>query len=134
MSFSNLFYSTYWLKQPVIAINKVYYIWLVVLLVLTGTGLVCLIAERFTEKGINKKILDKFGDLSSSMGIAGLIFFFFRQQSVPLLGYRIWFLLWAIVFVAWLGSILKYLFMRVPEVRAEQAEKARKEKYLPESQ
>ena len=131
MKFSNLFYSTYWFSQPVIASRNVYLFWLVSLIVLSGTGFACLIAEKFTQKGINKKILDKFGDLFTSMGISGLILFFFRQQSVPLLGYRFWFLGWAIIFVIWLALILKYLILRVPEVRVEQAEKARKEKYLP---
>ncbi|MFA6105400.1 MAG: hypothetical protein WC725_02250 [Patescibacteria group bacterium] len=131
MKFSNLFYSTYWFKQPVIAVRNVYYFWLVSLIVLAGVGLGCLIAEKFVKNGVNKKILDKFGDLFSSMGIAGLVLFFFRQQSVPLLGYRVWFLAWGVVFVIWLGVILKYVILRVPKVKAEQAEKARIEKYLP---
>ena len=131
MKFTNLFYSSYWFSQPVIATRNVYLFWLISLIVLTGAGLGCLIAEKFTEKGVNKKIFNKFGDLFSSLGIAGLILFFFRQQSVPLLGNRIWFLVWGIVFLVWLGVVLKYIFLRVPQVRIEQEKKAKLEKYLP---
>lgn len=133
MSFANLFYSSYWLKQPVIASRSIYYIWLGGLLVLVAAGLASLISERFIQSSVNKKILSKFGDLLSSMGIAGLILFFFRQQSVPLLGLRFWFLFWVVIFAIWLAKILKYIILRVPEIKIEQTEKARKEKYLPEA-
>lgn len=131
MKFTNLFYSSYWLNQPVIATKSVYFVWLIGLLVVFAGGLAALIAASFTKTNLNKTILKKFGDLFTNMGIAGLFFFFCRQQSVPLFGLRIWFLIWAVVFAVWLGFVLKYLLKRVPAIKTEQEEKAKKEKYLP---
>jgi hypothetical protein len=131
MKFTNLFNSSYWLNQPVIATKSVYFIWLIGLLAVFAIGLGSLIFSSVAKSNLNKTILKKFGDLFSDMGIAGLFFFFCRQQSIPLFGLRIWFLIWLIVFVIWLGFVLKYLLKRVPAIKLEQEEKARKEKYLP---
>jgi phosphotransferase system glucose/maltose/N-acetylglucosamine-specific IIC component len=131
MRLANLFYSTYWFKQPVVATKSAYFIWLIGLLAVFAVGLGALIASSAAKSNLNKTILRKFGDLFSNMGIAGLLLFFCRQQSIPLFGLRIWFLVWGIVFAIWLGFVLKYLFKRVPAIKLEQEEKARKEKYLP---
>jgi hypothetical protein len=104
---------------------------LIGLLVIAGAGLGALIAAAFAKSNLNKTILKKVGDLFSYLGIIGLVFFFFRQQSIPVFGLRIWFLFWAIAFASWFAVIMKYVLKRVPEIKAEQAEKARKEKYLP---
>ena len=131
MNFSNLFHASYWFKLPVIATKSVYWVWLVGLLVIAAAGLGLLIAGAISKTTINKNLFKKFGDLFSTMGIVGLIFFAFRQQSIPLFGLRIWFLMLLVVGVIWLAVVMKYLLKRVPEIKAQQEAKARKEKYLP---
>jgi hypothetical protein len=131
MSIRNLLYLSYWFKQPVIATRSVYLVWLFGLLVMVAVGIACYVWRRYAATKILNGVLEKIGNLASTMGITGLVFFFFRQQSVPFLGWRFWFLLWGIIVIAWAGRIIKYIVKRVPEIKAEQEAKARKEKYLP---
>ena len=133
MNFKNLFYSTYWFKQPVIATRGVYYAMLGVLLGMFVIGVLGRYLSSKTEDTIKKKLLFSSGEMFAWLGSAGLILFFFRQQSVPLLGWRIWFLFWAIILAAWSAKILRYALKRAPAIKSEQAEKAILKKYLPEA-
>lgn len=133
MSIRNFFYSSYWFSQPVIANRWVFWVWLLMLLAILAGGVAALIVKKSTEEKVMARIWQRVGNLGISMGLAGLLFFFFRQQSAYFLGWRFWFLGWAIVLAAWGASILKYYLKRVPEIRVEQAARLQKEKYLPQS-
>ena len=131
MSLKNLFYYTYWFKVPVIATRSVFWVMLSVLLGLLALGLVAIGARGYLEKKGLGNFSRKVSSFGISMGISGLVLFFFRQQSAPVLGWRIWFLVWGVSLIIWAAVILQYYFKRVPAIKAEQSARQEKEKYLP---
>lgn len=133
MSFANLFYYSYWFKVPVIATGSVYWTMLVALLGLVAVSIAAAVAGDTLERKSLGNLARKIFNLSLSMGLTGLVLFFFRQESAPLLGWRIWFLVWGVVLVIWTAMILRYFFLRVPQIRAENSERQQKEKYLPQA-
>ena len=66
-----------------------------------------------------------------TMGVAGLMIFFFSFEQVPILSMRFWFAGWAIWAVIWAVFILKFFIKVIPVEKAMIKEKARLEKYLP---
>lgn len=131
MNFSNFLKSEYWFSQPSPAVKEVYWVWVGGLLILVAIGIFSLVAKMYLKDKTLNTFLDKLSSLGLTTGILGLIFFFFRQQNVFLLGYRMWFLLWGILFLVWAIKVLKYYFKRIPEIKSEQQERMRKQKYLP---
>jgi hypothetical protein len=69
--------------------------------------------------------------LFEGTGIAGLVYLFFGWQGVALLGARFWLLLIGLVFVIWLGFILRYIYVDMPKRRAEIDSKRKYQKYIP---
>ncbi len=133
MSIKNLFYFTYWFKVPVIATGFVYWAMLLVLIGLLAFGVAASVARKAFEERSLGNLAQKINNLGVAMGLSGLVLFFFRQQSAPVLGWRIWFLVWGISLAIWVTKILRYYFKRVPQIRAENAERQQKEKYLPQA-
>ncbi len=132
MSLKNLFYFSYWFKVPVIATGFVFWMMLAVMLGLIVLGIAVVVARNVFEKKSLGNFSRKISSFGVSMGLTGLVLFFFRQQSAPVLGWRIWFLIWGAAFVIWVAMILRYFFKRVPQIKAENAERRQKEKYLPQ--
>lgn len=133
MRLSNLFYYTYWFKVPVIATGAVYWTMLLVLIGLVALGLAASAARKVFEEKSLGKLAQKINNFGVAMGLSGLVLFFFRQQSAPVLGWRIWFLVWGVFSIIWVVKILLYYFKRVPQIKSEQSERREKEKYLPQA-
>ncbi|MBU1131551.1 hypothetical protein KJ840_05475 [Patescibacteria group bacterium] len=88
-------------------------------------------SKKFKDNKLAKKVWQKIGNWSYSFGGAGLVLIFLKQQRVPYLGMRVWFVLWLLAFFVWLLFILKYIFIKVPKIKKEQKKKKEFEKYLP---
>lgn len=65
------------------------------------------------------------------MAPIGFLLTWFAYEQVQFFGARFWLLAWALAFLIWLGFIIKYVMVVVPEQAADFAERARIEKYLP---
>ena len=65
------------------------------------------------------------------MAPIGFLLVWFAYEQVQFFGSRFWFPAWALALLVWLGFIIKYVMVIVPERAADFAEKARIEKYLP---
>ena len=65
------------------------------------------------------------------MGFLGLIWMFFRQESVAFLAWRFWLLLWSAAALIWAYRLARYALKRIPEIQAEEARRVNVEKYLP---
>lgn len=82
--------------------------------------------DRFTLR-----IIQRFSNMFSTMGILGVFLVFLTFEQIPFLGSRGWFLVWIIGFGVWLGFIIHDMVKRVPRERVEESERARRERYLP---
>jgi small-conductance mechanosensitive channel len=131
MYFAQFFRLSYWFSIPLTE-NRVTYI---VLWSLCALALVAAIGLRAyqtrVQDSLRRKILIRFSNVAFFFGILGLILTFFRKETLPLLSWRIWSLIVLGITLYWLYGIIRYLRVRVPEIRKQNAERERFEKYLP---
>jgi len=73
----------------------------------------------------------RFSGLLAWTGSFGLLSLFFAYEQIPLLGMRFWFLLTFAYFLVQLGRIVWYVVRDYPRERAEEAERARIQKWMP---
>ena len=67
----------------------------------------------------------------STMGLLGLLLFFFSFQEIRLFGARFLYLVWVAGAAWWIVSIARYARREVPEARAREIERRERDKYLP---
>lgn len=131
MHFANLLYLTYWFSQPDPAVGRILWLWLIILVGLVVFG----VAALFVGRGNANRAVALFARRLSNcllwLGIVGLLLFLFREERVAFLGWRVWFLLWAIVGGIWAGHLAYFWFKRVPVIRAEQEARTARETFLP---
>lgn len=131
MSILNLFYFSYWLSQPAVLYGTAKWIWVGVLLGFTVFGLISKIIQIIRPNSFARDAWRRFGNLFLSLGLVGLIWFFFRQEQVMFLAWRFWLIPWVMIFIWWLFKNVKYVVVRLPKIKAEQQAKELKAKYLP---
>ena len=131
MSISNILDWSYWFHQPFIARGTVMWVYVGIFLGAVLAGLILKILVQHTEEKYLKNILNSFGSIGLTVGLTGLLWLFFRQERVPFLGWRLWLVLifglalWRVI------AHLVFIFLRLPKIRAEHANKQIQEKYLP---
>jgi hypothetical protein len=84
-----------------------------------------------TNDGLKARGYTKLVHLFTTIGILGYVYLFFAWQGVVLLGGRFWLLILGLVFVVWLGFIIKYFITEVPTKRQEIEKRRQIEKYIP---
>lgn len=131
MSFSNLWYASYWFGQPAPAAKVSLVLWLVLLLGSVLASLILLFLRYYTSERTRYLVYSRWSNFLLTMGVVGLFLFFFRQSHVVLLGWRMWFLPWFVVSAVWLYRLIAYTFKRVPTIKVEQALQARQARYMP---
>lgn len=130
MSIKNLFFWSYWFKQPYLLHGGKLAAWVIIFLVVTLGGLVALFLKIQQSEQALRKFWARAAGCLLTMGITGLIWLFFRQEQVPFLAWRFWVAVWVIIFAVWFIPLLVYYFKRVPVIRAENAARAERERYL----
>lgn len=131
MRILNIFKSAYWVRQPVPAAGLVKWFWVFGFLGLVLAGLILYIVRQKTKDKITKEIYRRFANLGLTIGIFGLVWTFFRQEMIPILGMRVLLILLGIIFAFWLYKVLKYTIYRAPKIRKENLEREALNKYLP---
>lgn len=134
MNLRNFFSFSYWVTQPKSMSGATFWVEVVFLLLLAAVGFVALFYVSIFKSVTQTTLWQKISSLSLTMGISGLVLFFFREQNVVLLGWRIWFLFWGITLIFWASKVSIYAFRRVPEIQKEAVERERRQKYLPKGQ
>lgn len=133
MSARNFFYATYWFSDPHIASPAVFRIWVVGLVALVVVGVILLVLRAQSAEKLYRSLLQRWSALSFTVGVVGLVLFFFRQQSAFILSWRIWFLALGLSVLPWFVRLAWYTLKRYPHVKAENAARELKKKYLPEN-
>lgn len=133
LDFRNFFYFSYWTSQPRTIYGWGFWFWLGFFLLLLAAGVGGYVYAAYFKPKV-PVLWQKIGRFGVSMGLSGLILFFFREEHVILLGWRVWFLFWGIIFVAWFAKIMCYASKRVPAIQRENFEREEKQKYLPDGQ
>ncbi len=130
MSFTNLFRIDYWFNQPFSAHGVTFWVFVFLFLALILGGIISRIICQYKKEKIDKFILRRFSTFGMTLGLFGIIWLFLRQEKVPFLAWRFWLLLWLVIAIWWLAKILEYIVRRVPQIRQEQKERKKRDKYL----
>lgn len=67
----------------------------------------------------------------TTMGILGLILFFFSFERIPFLGARLWYPLWLIASVLWGLWIVRFVKKRIPTLREKEKAQQMNNRYFP---
>lgn len=102
-------------------------------LVLIGILLRVLTTKKSAMDRFTDETLRRFSKEGITMGVLGLILFFFSYEQIHLFGAKFWYILWLAVSLVWLGMTLWYALRTVPSKRAAAKERIEREKYLPKS-
>jgi len=100
-------------------------------LVYSGIFLVGLIILVLLRKRIQPNLRDQLGSVCwTNLGLS-LVLFFFREQSIPLLGMDLWRFLQECATVIWIFFIVRFYLKTYRQEAVSELVKARREKYLP---
>ncbi len=129
----SLFSLSFWFDKTPVPLTpgfeKAFFI-LFVLCLIAG-AVVRIIAKRREREQYVAAIFAKVGYLLVTMGILGLIWFFFTFEQIPLLGSRFWFLIWLLGIIAWVLWILRFVYKEVPQLRQRDKDRVERMKYFP---
>lgn len=132
MDFSKLLHWSYWFSLPQALEGTKLWIWLGVFLVFVFGGIALRIVRGYKSDGLIREVLRRYANLLFWMGILGLLWLFFRQESAPLLAWRFWLIVWFVGLVYWLFRTAYYHLKRLPEIRLEKEQRVKFAQYLPQ--
>lgn len=129
----NLLSINFWFQmQPDMFIPWVGMTFLVVFTVMAIVGVVAKIYG--VKAGLDKfvrRAVERAGNLLLTMGLIGLLIYFFTFEHVPILSMRLWLLVWLLSALAWVWSIARYVRVDIPAKRELMAERERLNKWIP---
>lgn len=131
MSFANLFSWSYWFHQPFSAHGAVLWVWVLGFLALVAGGLVARFIRQKKQDRQIREVYSRIGSMAITLGLLGLLWFFFRQERIPFFAWRFWVALWLLGFIWWAIKLALYTVKRLPAIREEKAKREVMEKYLP---
>jgi hypothetical protein len=66
-------------------------------------------------------------------GIVGLLLWMFTYERLPVLSMRFFYILWAVWFVLGAVFVVRFVWVKIPELEARNKERMEREKWLPKS-
>lgn len=90
-----------------------------------------LVAERKGSDRFVRTAGHRISTLLVTMGLLGVLLFFFSFEGIRMFGARFWYLLWVIMVLVWTFLIVRYLKRDVPLQRAREASRRAQRQYLP---
>lgn len=88
------------------------------------------IRYRANKKNLYRKVWGSLYSFSVTGFILGVALLFFTSQRIPFFSMRIWFVVWALIHIAW-GYFIYQTYRQVPEVEKELQKKREFKKYTP---
>ncbi len=89
-------------------------------------------ARNRKEDYLMVKAYRYLGQMFLTMGIVGMLWFFFTFEEIYFFGARFWFLVWLAGVIAWVWWIVRYVKVTIPELRQAGAAKKDSNKYIPQ--
>ncbi len=85
---------------------------------------------RFTDR-YALEVISKVTTLLITMGLIGMVLYFFSFERIRFFGARFWYPLWFLATMLWSVSILRYTKRDMPLKRQQVIERQEKRKYFP---
>lgn len=80
-----------------------------------------------------RRAIDKAGNCLLSMGLLGLLLYFFDYEKIPILSMRIFYIAWLIILIIWAYFIYKFITVEIPAKLAQKQEREQVDKWLPQA-
>lgn len=123
----------YWLSLDAANVgNLLGKILLGLFLLLFIVGVVCRIVLIHKSKDRYLKLIGKrLVTCCVTMGLLGVVLFFFSYEGIRFFGARFWYPLWTIGLLGWAISIARFVMKDVPAMREKNVKQHAKSKYIP---
>lgn len=130
---SPLFQLDFWFRLDPVGLSTVFetafFFLFAILIILASVSRI--IARQKKGDRFSVKAYKLLGQMFMTMGILGMLWFFFTFEEIYFLGARFWFLVWLIGLIVWLVGIYRYIKVAVPEMKNHSKQKAEANKYIP---
>jgi len=83
-----------------------------------------------TDK-LNKKAFTRLSDSLLVMGALGLLLTLFGYEQIPILSMRFGFVIWFAALVFWFYELYKFIYIKIPKIRAQNQARQETDKWLP---
>lgn len=90
-----------------------------------------IVVDRRGDDRYKKEIGSRISSLFITMGLLGVILFFFSFEHIQLFGARFWYPIWVIAILVWTFFIVRFVKREVPKKRAREMALREQSKYLP---
>lgn len=90
-----------------------------------------LVAERRDVDRFVHEAGHRISTLLVTMGLAGVVLFFFSFEEIRLFGARFWYPIWGVAFLVWAFFIVRYVKRDVPRMKEREARRRAQRQYLP---
>ena len=95
-------------------------------------GIVCrIVSSHKTEDRYMRSLGERLGMMLLTMGLLGVLFYFFSFERIPLFGARFWYVLWVIGLITWIVFIVRFARVTIPQQRERAQRHAQEQKYIP---
>lgn len=101
-------------------------------LVVLALIITVVVKKKKKEDPLIARGFQKISSWCLTMGIFGLMIFFFAFERLPVLSMRIWFLVWLIAAIVWAAFIAKFFIKKIPAEKKKIKEQDNLAKYLPD--
>ena len=102
----------------------------IIVLVLGIVGRI--VSDRKQEDRYKRDIGNRIASLLVTMGILGLILYFFSFEGIQLFGARFWYPVWVVTVIVWAFYIFRYVKRDIPQHKAQAEARREQGKYLPQ--
>ncbi len=100
------------------------------LMIILG-AIVRIVARHRKEDRYVRSIFSRIAQLLFTMGVLGMIVYFFSFEGIYMFGARFWFLIWFAGLVTWIVFIVRYIKVTIPLLKNEAANRREFNKYIP---
>ncbi|PJA45094.1 hypothetical protein CO174_04635 [Candidatus Uhrbacteria bacterium CG_4_9_14_3_um_filter_50_9] len=89
------------------------------------------VASNRTKDLYVQKLGQRAGTLFVTMGLLGVVLFFFSYERIQFFGGRFWYPLWLVGLIVWLLVLVRYARRDIPAMRERDMNRKSVSKYLP---
>ena len=133
MDLSQIFSLGFWFELQTSGLSATYergFFFLFALLVICGS-VSRIMAKNKKDDRFMVKAYKYVAQMFMTMGILGLMWFFFAYEQIYFFGARFWFLVWLLGLIAWIVWIVRYVKVKIPELKELGSAKKETNKYIP---
>ena len=101
-----------------------------VLLALFGMVLRLVTIEKTNDR-YKKQIGGKISVMCITMGLIGIVLFFFSFENIQLFGGRFWYPIWSLGLIVWIAISVRFIKKEIPTMRERDLKRTNQLKYMP---